>query len=60
MDWSGVDYCDVFISCLDSHSDVSELIYILDGVSVSTFLANLHFFGGYICRPLSVVVYYTV
>ncbi len=21
MDWSGVDYCDVFISCLDSHSD---------------------------------------
>ncbi len=21
MDWSGVDYCGVFISCLDSHSD---------------------------------------
>ncbi len=21
MDWSGVDYCDCFISCLDSHSD---------------------------------------
>ncbi len=21
MDWSGVDYCDVFISCLDSRSD---------------------------------------
>ncbi len=21
MDWSSVDYCDVFISCLDSHSD---------------------------------------
>ncbi len=21
MNWSGVDYCDVFISCLDSHSD---------------------------------------
>ncbi len=21
MDWSGVGYCDVFISCLDSHSD---------------------------------------
>ncbi len=21
MDWSGVDCCDVFISCLDSHSD---------------------------------------
>ncbi len=21
MDWSGVDYCDVFIICLDSHSD---------------------------------------
>ncbi len=21
MDWSGVYYCDVFISCLDSHSD---------------------------------------
>ncbi len=23
MVWSGVGYCDVFISCLDSHSDVS-------------------------------------
>ncbi len=21
MDWSGVDHCDVFIRCLDSHSD---------------------------------------
>ncbi len=21
MNWSRVDYCDVFISCLDSHSD---------------------------------------
>ncbi len=21
MDWNGVDYCDVFINCLDSHSD---------------------------------------
>ncbi len=21
MDWRGVGYCDVFISCLDSHSD---------------------------------------
>ncbi len=21
MDWSLVDYCDVFISCFDSHSD---------------------------------------
>ncbi len=21
LDWTGVDYCDVFISCLDSHSD---------------------------------------
>ncbi len=21
MDWSGVDYFDVFINCLDSHSD---------------------------------------
>ncbi len=21
MDWSGGDYCDVFVSCLDSHSD---------------------------------------
>ncbi len=21
LDWSVVDYCDVFISCLDSHSD---------------------------------------
>ncbi len=21
MDWSGVDYCEVLISCLDSHSE---------------------------------------
>ncbi len=21
LDWSGLDFCDVFISCLDSHSD---------------------------------------
>ncbi len=59
MDWSGVDYCDVFISCLDSHSDgthslqwihwwVSDVmlikpIYILDGLRVSIFSANFHF-----------------
>ncbi len=24
MDWSRVDYCDVFISCLDSHSDFTH------------------------------------
>uniref|UniRef100_A0A8C1UNG2 Heat shock protein 4a n=1 Tax=Cyprinus carpio TaxID=7962 RepID=A0A8C1UNG2_CYPCA len=24
MDWTGVDYCDVFISCLDSRSDASN------------------------------------
>ncbi len=62
LDRSGVDYCDVFISCLDSHSDGThslqrihcwandatflqiwwrnKLIYILDGLRVSTFLAS--------------------
>ncbi len=27
MDWSGVDYCDVFISCLDSHSDGTHSLH---------------------------------
>ncbi len=36
LDWRGllVDYCDVFISCLDSHSDgthsIGEYIFILE------------------------------
>ncbi len=36
VNWSGVDYYDVFISCLDSHSDGThslqriKLIYILN------------------------------
>ncbi len=29
MDWSHVDYCDVFISCLDSHSDSPYPLVIL-------------------------------
>ncbi len=28
MDWSGVDYWDVFISCLDSRSDGTHSTYI--------------------------------
>ncbi len=42
MDWSAVDYCDVFSSPLDAHSDgthslqseamSNKLIYILDGL----------------------------
>ncbi len=29
MDWSGVDYCEVFISCLDSHSDGTHSLQII-------------------------------
>ncbi len=73
MDWRGgllVDYYDVYISCLDSHSDGTihfrgsigeqsdgmlnffirwrnRLIYILDGLRVSTFSANFHFWVNY-------------
>ncbi len=28
MDWSGVDYCDVFISCLDSQSDGTHPLHM--------------------------------
>ncbi len=66
LEWCGllVDYCDVFISCLDSHSDgthslqrihcyispnlmKNNLIYILDGLRVSTFSAIFHFWVNY-------------
>ncbi len=62
-----VDYCDVFISCLGSHSDGThslqrihwwasdvmpnlfwwrnKLIYISNGLRLSTFSANFHFWG---------------
>ncbi len=62
--WLLVDYYNVFISCLDSHSDGThsltaedplvnswcnatflrwnKLIYILDGLRVSTFSANFN------------------
>ncbi len=57
LEWCGllVDYCDVFISCLDSHSDGTHSlqrihwwasdakfcqIYILDGLSVGQFSGN--------------------
>ncbi len=49
-----VDYCDVFISCLDSHSDGThslnlfwcrnKLIYILDGMSVCKYVSKYDFF----------------
>ncbi len=29
MDWSGVDYCDVFISCLDSHYDGTHSLQMI-------------------------------
>ncbi len=58
LEWCGllVDYCDVFISCLDSHSDGThslqsihwnKLICILDGMKVSTFSAIFHFWMYY-------------
>ncbi len=40
MDWSGVYYCDVFISCLDSHSDST---HSLQSIHWWTSDAMLHF-----------------
>ncbi len=84
LEWCGllVDYCDVFISCLDSHSDGThslqrmndtflqisrrnKLIYILDGLRVSKFSANLNFWVKYSIKNrrwfnLSVVVHILV
>ncbi len=40
MDWSGVYYCDVFISCLDSHSDGT---HSLQSIHWWTSDAILHF-----------------
>ncbi len=37
MDWRGVGYCDVFISCLDSHSDGTH------SLRIKTFLAHFIF-----------------
>ncbi len=47
-----MDYCDVFIICLDSHSDGTHSLYIcdvmlLDGLR-ETFAANFHF--GFECE----------
>ncbi len=41
MDWSGVDYCDVFISCLDSHSDGT---HSLQSIHCWDTDAMLHFY----------------
>ncbi len=41
MDWSGVDYCDVFISCLDSHSDGT---HSLQSIHCWDTDAETHFF----------------
>ncbi len=47
-----VDYCDVFNRCLDSHSDGThplmkrcnaKFLQILDGLTLSTFSANIDF-----------------
>ncbi len=41
-------YCDVFINCLDSHSDgTHSLKRILNGPKVSEFSANFHFWVNY-------------
>ncbi len=59
-----VDYCDVFTSCLDSHSDGThslqiwwrnKLIYILDGLNGTTFIFQYIFIFGWTV-PLSVFV----
>ncbi len=41
MDWSGVDYCDFFISCLDSYSDGT---HSLQRIQLWESDAMLHFF----------------
>ncbi len=41
MDWSGVDYCDVFIICLDSHSDGT---HSLQGIHCWDTDAETHFY----------------
>ncbi len=52
LEWCGliVDYCDVFISCLDSHSDGTHSSYVMLNFSKyfsgwSIFSANVHFLG---------------
>ncbi len=40
MDWSGVDYCDVFISCLDSDSDGTHSLQSIHWLASD---AMLHF-----------------
>ncbi len=73
-----MNYCDVFIRCLDSHSDGTaedalvskwcnatflqiflmkkeELIYILDGLRVSTFSSNYHFWMSHSFKALVLV-----
>ncbi len=46
LERSGVDYCDVFISFLDSYSDgTHSLVSILDVLRMSTFSAKLTFLG---------------
>ncbi len=63
MDWSGVDYCNVFISCLDSHSDGTHSLQSIhcwdtdamlhfsksdeDTNSSTSFWANVHFWLNY-------------
>ncbi len=39
MDWRGVDYWDVFISCLDSHSDGTHSLQ-----SIHWWASDVHFF----------------
>ncbi len=42
MDWSGVDYCDVFISCLDSHSDGTHSLRMQNWYKISNIrITNL-------------------
>ncbi len=48
--WSGVDYCDVFIRCLDSHSDGTHSLQRIHWWCNATFLQILKIWTRLICN----------
>ncbi len=50
-DWSHVDYCDVFISCLDSHSDGTHSLQRKPLLSEACHAKFLGFFIGKYLNP---------
>ncbi len=71
MDWSGVDYCDVFISCLDSQSDGTHSLQSIhcwdtdagthfsksdDDLRVRTCSANINFWVNHCFNSSSISV----